>query len=68
MAIEFLIFVYNSTEHENKLNDMITELSNTLTTIKHDQEYMEVRDRIHRASTSSSNTDIKILGLFGFKK
>jgi hypothetical protein len=29
---------------------MINELSTTLTTIKHDQEYMEVRDRIHRAS------------------
>ncbi len=43
----------SSQEHENKLHDMINELSNTLTTIKHDQEYMEVRDRIHRASKPS---------------
>lgn len=29
---------------------MINELSNSLSNVKHEQEYMEVRERIHRAS------------------
>ena len=29
---------------------MIHQLSSTLIGVKHEQEYMEVRDRVHRAS------------------
>lgn len=35
-----------------KLEEMVRELSQMLTSVKHEQEYMEVRERVHRSSKS----------------
>jgi hypothetical protein len=39
--------------HHNKLEELVAELSASLNNIKHEQEFMEVRERIHRASKLS---------------
>ena len=36
--------------HHNKLEELVSELAASLNNIKHEQEFMEVRERIHRAS------------------
>ncbi|KAK4336521.1 hypothetical protein RND71_044237 [Anisodus tanguticus] len=40
----------------DKLDDMIVELSDTLKTVKHEQEYMAIRDKIHREISESTNS------------
>ncbi|GAB0090366.1 Transmembrane emp24 domain-containing protein [Sergentomyia squamirostris] len=47
-----------------KLEDMIQELSATLTSIKHEQEYMHMRDRIHRNINESTNFRVVIWSTF----
>jgi hypothetical protein len=36
--------------HHNKLEELVDELSASLNSVKREQEFMEVRERIHRAS------------------
>jgi len=49
---------------KNKLEDMIKELSTSLTGVKHEQEYMEVRDRIHRSINDSTNSRVVMWAFF----
>lgn len=47
-----------------KLEDMIRELATTLTSVKHEQDYMQVRDRIHRAINESTNSRVVMWSVF----
>ncbi|XP_013189575.1 transmembrane emp24 domain-containing protein 2 [Amyelois transitella] len=48
----------------NKLEDMIKELATTLKTVKHEQDYMQVRDRIHRSINESTNSKVVVWSIF----
>lgn len=47
-----------------KLEDMIRELSGTLIGIKHEQDYMHVRDKIHREINESTNSRVVLWSTF----
>lgn len=54
----------DSEANHNKLEDMIKELSSSLRSVKHEQDYMTVRDRIHRSINDSTNSRVVMWALF----
>lgn len=51
-------------EGATKLEDMIRDLSGALASVKHEQEYMQVRDRIHRSINESTNSRVVLWSFF----
>jgi len=50
--------------NDNKLDDMIKELHTAMTGVKHEQEYMMIRDRIHRSINESTNSRVVMWACF----
>merc|ERR1712083_1249783 len=48
----------------NKLEEQVKELGQAIAGAKHEQEYMEVRDRIHRAINDNTNTRVVMWSFF----
>ena len=57
IVLSLLFFLPTPTE-QSKLEEMVGELSQGLAVVKHEQEYMEVRERIHRMSESIKSTQL----------
>jgi hypothetical protein len=54
----------NADADSKKLEDMIKELSTALTSVKHEQEYMEVRERVHRSINENTNSRVVMWAVF----
>lgn len=48
----------------NKMEQMIKELTTALTGVKHEQEYMSVRDRIHHGINEATNSRVVTWSIF----
>lgn len=57
--------VKKDSEHEqDKLNDMVTELSGLVTGVKHEMDFLAARDRLHRRISENINSRVTMWSLF----
>ncbi|XP_014261849.1 transmembrane emp24 domain-containing protein 2 [Cimex lectularius] len=50
--------------HSNKIEVMIKELSHALSGVKHEQEYMALRDKIHHGINEATNSKVAVWSIF----
>ena len=58
-----IVWFFSGTNH-TKLEEMIKELSSALRTVKHEQDYMAVRERVHRQINESTNSRVVLWSFF----
>jgi len=75
-VVMFSMDVYNSSSDmekvkpededasHNKLKEMVEKLARGLTNVKHEQEYMEVRERVHRQINENTNSRVVLWAFF----
>lgn len=60
----FLIFLNKLDGNHTKLEEMIKELSGALRTVKHEQDYMNLRERVHRTINENTNSRVVMWSFF----
>ncbi|VDM66419.1 unnamed protein product [Strongylus vulgaris] len=62
VSVEKTTFLF--TADNQKLEEMVRELSTALMSVKHEQEYMEVRERVHRSINENTNSRVVLWAVF----
>ena len=63
LGFAFIMLPSTGSNH-TKLEEMIKELSSALRTVKHEQDYMGVRERVHRQINESTNSRVVMWSFF----